>query len=94
MNNYGKLGTLPPTKQELTANVCPMVCGKEGAILCARPPVGVIANWWSRCQRCLCYWETDPAGKIVVLRAVETWELCPDCREEKVPTSQHVCTTK
>ena len=88
-----KFGNLPPTKQEVVANTCPMPCGgKEGsAVLCARPPIGTIATWWSRCQRCLAYWETSPAGKVTVLKGVMGIELCPDCREVKLPTKTHVC---
>ena len=96
MNKYGNLGNLPPTKQEIVANTCPMPCGgKEGsAVLCARPLMGTIASWWSRCQRCLCYWETSPAGQIVVLKTVWVSDLCPDCRDLKSPHEVHVCGTK
>ena len=89
-----KFGNLPPTKQEIVANTCPMPCGgKEGsAVLCARPPIGTIATWWSRCLKCLAYWETSPAGKVTALRVVETFECCPNCHEHKTLT--HVCASK
>ena len=74
-----KYGQVPRTKQEITANECPMKCGKESAVLVARPPVGAVATWWSRCQRCLCYWETSPVGEVSALRIVAAVSLCPDC---------------
>ena len=93
MQNQGKrFGASPPTKQEITANQCPMNCGKENAVMVARPPQGSVATWWSRCQRCLAYWETSPAGKVTALRVVETFECCPDCYEHKTLT--HVCPSR
>ena len=87
-----KFGNLPQTKQEITANQCPMQCGEGSAILCARPPGGTIANWWSRCQRCLTYWETSPAGNIMRLHVIERTDICPDCR--LIKAGIHVCGSK
>ena len=96
--NYGKRGNLPPTKQELVATRCPFNCGtsssimNHAAVMTARPPPGTIATWWSRCQLCLAYWETSPAGEIIVLRTVPHLERCPDCRGLKSPVDlPHVC---
>lgn len=86
---YGNLANLPPTKQEIVANQCPMNCGKVSAVLIARPPPGTIATWWSRCQKCLAYWETNPAGNVVVLKVITQIELCLDCREPKL--ALHLC---
>lgn len=91
-----KFGDPPTTKQELTASVCPMKCSIQsaGTVMIARPPVGNITTWWSRCQRCLTYWETSPAGTIVALTRVLQVEMCPDCRESKSPTETHTCAKK
>lgn len=85
-----------PTKQEITANQCPMNCGGETAVLIARPRQPTIGNWWSRCQRCLAYWETSPAGKVLVLRVIEYREMCPDCLGPKDYSERlgHVCAKK
>jgi hypothetical protein len=93
MQKYGQ-GNLPQTKQAVVANECPMKCGKETAILVARPPRGSIATWWSRCQRCLAYSETSPAGKVLTIRTVLHTDLCPDCLESKSPTAPHLCATR
>ena len=84
----------PPTKQYVVANECPLKCGKEGAVLVARPPQGSVAIWWSRCQRCLAYWETSPAGKVLVLRGVICLDHCLECLDVKYPDRPHVCATK
>mgnify|MGYP001562267178 FL=1 len=86
----------PPTKQYTTANTCPLDNCPGGAVLTAQPPPGTIAAWWSRCQRCLTYWETSPGGKVVVLRGINFVELCPDCREPKdlFAPKNHVCTRR
>jgi hypothetical protein len=91
---YGTGSTPPRTKQEIAANECPMRCGKESAILVARPPQGSVATWWSRCQRCLAYWETSPAGKVTARRTVLNTDLCPDCLEAMTLTTPHLCTKK
>ncbi len=94
---YGNLGGLPTTKQEDTATRCPLNCGtsssimNHAAVMTARPLPGTIATWWSRCQLCLTYWETSPAGEIIVLRRVLHLECCPDCRGLKSPGEPHVC---
>ena len=91
MQKYGQSSS-PRTKQEITANECPMHCGKESAVLVARPGPGSVATWWSRCQRCLAYWETSPAGKMTVLRTIKHVDMCPDCRE--LATAPHVCASR
>jgi hypothetical protein len=96
MQKYGQPG-VPPTKQAIVANECPMNCGKPSAVLLARPPQGSVATWWSRCQRCLAYWETSPAGKVVALRVIAQMVVSPDCREcqeMEALAHIHVCTHK
>ena len=88
---YGQ-GNLPLTKQAVIANQCPMNCGKESAVLVARPPAGSVGIWWSRCQKCLAYWETSPAGKVTVLRTIKHVDMCPNCREPNFPP--HVCASR
>ena len=88
----------PQTKQFIVANQCPMSCGQLSAVLCARPSDGSIVTWWSRCQRCLTYWETSPAGKITVLKMVQPTEHCPECLVYLTynldETANHVCAKK
>ena len=86
---YGP-GNLPPTKQAVIAAECPMGCGKAAVVITSRPPE-TLGVWWSRCQRCLAYWETSPAGKVIVLKVVGAVALCPDCHW-LLETTGHVCT--
>ena len=90
MQKYGNLGNLPPTKREVTAAACPMGCGRAAIVMTSRPP-GLVGLWWSRCIRCLCYWETNAAGEVVLIRVVEQKELCPHCYGPDTTTG-HVCT--
>ena len=87
----GQPGGPPRTKQYTTANTCPIPACPGGAVLVAQPPSGNIASWWSRCQRCLAYWETSPGGQIVALTVVPQVELCPECRMAKF--ERHVCVS-
>lgn len=88
----GQPGGPPRTKQYTTANTCPLDNCPGGAVLTAQPPPGTIAAWWSRCQRCLTYWETSPGGQIVALRVIHPIEYCPECRVSKLPL--HICASK
>ena len=93
MKKHGQPGMFR-TKQEITANQCPMRCGEPSVVLLARPPAGSVATWWSRCQRCLCFWETSPAGKVTALKGVPSMQLCPECLDVKFPDKPHVCASK
>ena len=87
----------PRPKQERVASQCPMDCGtqfggKESAVLVARPKDGAITTWWSRCQRCLAYWEISPAGEVTALRVITQVDLCPNCHIPLRTTgAEHIC---
>ena len=90
------------TPQAKRAEECPFNC-QPIMVMSMAPPIGHVANAYSRCHHCNAYWITDSKGNITSLTRPINVPHCPIClgpweydagNKHWIPQEQHVCPKK